>query len=266
MKLRAPRGVVARSQSGEAFVVDEQGCIDVDDEVAEALVAIGYERVASHARAMVEVKAPAGVLRVQSTDGGETFEVDRDGKLLVPVALAEALLESGDYELLVSPEVKAQIEELRGPQGERGEQGPQGAVGAPGALGPKGDRGERGEPGPQGPQGSQGERGPSPEHRWIETRLQFKQPDGRWGVAVDLRGPQGTGGVGGGNGMPGVPGPQGPQGAQGSGTGGTSDGSVPYFVPADETFTVPIYRQALFARTIDCEGTIDLEGDLILVN
>jgi hypothetical protein len=227
---------------------------------------------------LIELRAPAGVLRVESATG-EIFNVDAEGKLRVPAALAEMLLENGEYELIVSSEVKAALDEMRGPQGDPGLPGPQG---------PQGERGQNGLiglPGPQGPQGPQGERGPAPEHRWTETRLQFRQPDGKWGSAVDLRGPQGGGGGGGGSvslsggaqgpqgvsGTPGVPGFQGPQGAQGaqgaagSGSGGGAAG-VPLFIAFDETFTVPANQQTLFAMTIDCEGILDIEGFLVAVN
>ena len=116
----------------------------------------------------------------------------------------------------------------RGPQGERGAQGIQGPAGADGATGPAGtagQQGEQGEPGPkgdtgatgpQGPQGPQGEPGPKgdtgargatgatgpagadgadglpPEHEWQGTALRFKEPDGSWGQAVDLRGAPGS--------------------------------------------------------------------------
>jgi hypothetical protein len=164
---------------------------------------------------------------------------------------------------------------LDGANGRNGAPGPQGVKGADGLIGPAGAQGERGAVGergvpgipgpmgPQGPQGPQGDVGPVPRHEWRGTSLRFEQASGKWGQWVDLRGQDGAtithGARGGGIG------PQGPQGASGGG-GGTSDGSVPYFVPAGETFTVPIYRQALFARTIDVEGLVELDGDLVLVN
>lgn len=123
--------------------------------------------------------------------------------------------------------------------------------------------GKRGPPGPRGPIG------PMPRHEWrtladgrVELRFQIA-PD-TWGPwSENLRGPRGfmSGGMGGGFTVI--------DSGGGNGNGGgttTGDGSVPYFIPADETYTVPIYRQALFARTIDAEGMVDLEGDLILVN
>ena len=41
---------------------------------------------------------------------------------------------------------------------------------------------------------------------------------------------------------------------------------VPYYIGPAETFTVPLYRQALFAMTIDVEGTLDVDGYLIEVS
>lgn len=62
-------------------------------------------------------------------------------------------------------------------------EGPRGLQGLPGERGPKGDT------------------GPMPDHRWRGTALQFTRADGRWGLAVDLKGPTGAGGfVGGGGG------------------------------------------------------------------
>lgn len=37
-----------------------------------------------------------------------------------------------------------------------------------------------------------------PDHRWIGTKLQFRDPDGNWGKAVDLKGPRSTGAIFGG--------------------------------------------------------------------
>lgn len=112
-----------------------------------------------------------------------------------------------------------------GPQGPQGIQGPPGADGATGPAGPAGQQGEQGAPGPkgdtgatgpqgpegpQGPQGQKGDPGPKgdtgatgpvgadgadglpPEHEWQGTALRFKEPDGSWGQAVDLRGPAGS--------------------------------------------------------------------------
>lgn len=51
----------------------------------------------------------------------------------------------------------------------------------------------QGAQGPPGPQGPQGDIGPMPLHRWDETKLQFEIEPGKWGAAVDLRGPAGNG-------------------------------------------------------------------------
>lgn len=89
----------------------------------------------------------------------------------------------------------------RGPQGERGAQGIQGPAGADGATGPAGPAGQQGEQGEPGPKGDTGDAGPAgadgadglpPEHEWQGTALRFKEPDGSWGQAVDLRGAPGS--------------------------------------------------------------------------
>ena len=38
-----------------------------------------------------------------------------------------------------------------------------------------------------------GDDGETPQHRWVGTKLQFKNPDGSWGKLVDLKGPRGGG-------------------------------------------------------------------------
>ncbi|MBR2611372.1 tail fiber protein, partial [Desulfovibrio sp.] len=89
----------------------------------------------------------------------------------------------------------------RGPQDERGAQGIQGPAGADGATGPAGPAGQQGEQGEPGPKGDTGDAGPAgadgadglpPEHEWQGTALRFKEPDGSWGQAVDLRGAPGS--------------------------------------------------------------------------
>jgi hypothetical protein len=45
-----------------------------------------------------------------------------------------------------------------------------------------------------------------------------------------------------------------------------SGGFVPVFIPSGETFTVPEDKQALFAMTIDNEGTLVVDGYLVQVN
>lgn len=55
-------------------------------------------------------------------------------------------------------------------------------------------------------------------------------------------------------------GPPGVAGADGA------NGMVPYFIASGETFTVPEFKQALFAMNIDNEGILDVEGFLIEVD
>lgn len=95
----------------------------------------------------------------------------------------------------------------RGPAGKKGDTGPQGPAGpkgnpgiqgAEGPQGPQGEKGAKGDPGPKGNPGATGAPGKDgsdglpPEHEWQGTALRFKEPDGSWGQAVDLRGPQGA--------------------------------------------------------------------------
>ncbi len=85
-----------------------------------------------------------------------------------------------------------------GPQGPAGPQGVPGIEGPEGPQGPQGEKGATGDPGPKGDQGEKGEKGDDgaqglpPEHEWQGTTLRFKEPDGSWGQAVDLRGPAGS--------------------------------------------------------------------------
>jgi hypothetical protein len=45
-----------------------------------------------------------------------------------------------------------------------------------------------------------------------------------------------------------------------------TSGMVPYFIAATETFTVPVYKQALFEMTIDSQGLLVVDGFLIQVS
>jgi len=72
-----------------------------------------------------------------------------------------------------------------------------GMDGLPGQDGLPGTDGAIGRDGAEGPQGPLGE---TPEHKWQGEKLSFKNPDGTWGKAIDLRGPQGSGGGSGGGG------------------------------------------------------------------
>lgn len=88
----------------------------------------------------------------------------------------------------------------RGPQGlkgDKGEQGPEGPQGPRGLIGPQGEpglRGEKGDPGPRGPQGEigpkgeKGEQGKPPEHQIKDSKIRFKNPDGKWGEWISLEG------------------------------------------------------------------------------
>lgn len=79
-----------------------------------------------------------------------------------------------------------------GPKGDPGIQGPEGPQGPQGEKGAKGDPGPKGDTGDIGPTGANGAPGLPPEHEWQGTALRFKEPDGIWGQAVDLRGPAGA--------------------------------------------------------------------------
>jgi hypothetical protein len=48
--------------------------------------------------------------------------------------------------------------------------------------------------------------------------------------------------------------------------GAASDSTVPYFIPAATTYTVNEYKQALFATSIDVEGTLEVNGLLVEVS
>jgi hypothetical protein len=134
-------------------------------------------------------------------------------------------------ELLETGQFKSAPRELLiGPEGPRGEHGMDGLDGNEGIRGERGLRGFVGPTGATGPRGLEGERGAT-------------GPKGERGATGD-------------------------SGLMGWGGGGavSGDGSVPYFIPSGQTFTIPIYRQALFETTIDCEGLIDCSGLLIMVN
>lgn len=46
----------------------------------------------------------------------------------------------------------------------------------------------------------------------------------------------------------------------------SSSGFVPYFVAADDTWTLPEFYQVTYATPIDNEGTLDIEGILVEVD
>lgn len=90
------------------------------------------------------------------------------------------------------PEGPEGLQGPAGPKGDPGIQGPEGPQGPQGERGAKGDPGPKGEPGAKGEKGNDGAQGLPPEHEWQGTALRFKEPDGSWGQAVDLRGPAGS--------------------------------------------------------------------------
>ena len=104
---------------------------------------------------------------------------------------------------------------LIGPAGPKGETGATGATGPKGDPGAQGEPGARGETGPAGAEGQQGPKGDMPAHQWTGTKLAFQNPDGSYGAAVDLIGPQGPQGKQGIQGIQGEKGEQGEQGPQG---------------------------------------------------
>ena len=64
--------------------------------------------------------------------------------------------------------------------------------------------------------------GPSPEHEWEGTSLKFKNPDGSWGTATDLKGQKGDTGATGPQGIPGKDGQDGKDGEPGTAVPATS--------------------------------------------
>jgi hypothetical protein len=46
----------------------------------------------------------------------------------------------------------------------------------------------------------------------------------------------------------------------------SGDGLVPYYIPVGETFTVPLYRQALFSEAIENDGALIVNGLLLGVD
>jgi len=70
-----------------------------------------------------------------------------------------------------------------------------GAKGDKGDKGNKGVKGDKGDAGIDGANGAPGQTGLPPDHQWVGTQLQFKKPDGSWGVLVDLKGDDGIDGV-----------------------------------------------------------------------
>lgn len=52
----------------------------------------------------------------------------------------------------------------------------------------------------------------------------------------------------------------------GGGSSSVTAGMVPYYIAPTETFTVPLYKQALFEMNIDNEGILVVDGFLIEVD
>ena len=66
-----------------------------------------------------------------------------------------------------------------------------GAKGDKGADGRNGENGTNGTNGTDGATGATGATGLAPAHRWVGTTLQFQNPNGSWGVVIDLKGEKG---------------------------------------------------------------------------
>jgi hypothetical protein len=94
-------------------------------------------------------------------------------------------------------------------------EGPEGPRGLQGERGFKGDKGDQGDKGIQGERGIQGIQGEIPSHNWIGTALQWDNPDGSNGLAVELKGERGFKGDAGDIGPKGDTGERGIQGIQG---------------------------------------------------
>ena len=69
------------------------------------------------------------------------------------------------------------------------------ASGTEGPVGPVGPQGPEGAVGPEGPVGPQGLKGDKPAHIWSGTSLRFQNPDGSYGLSVNLQGPAGIQGA-----------------------------------------------------------------------
>lgn len=105
-----------------------------------------------------------------------------EGRMNSIVKLDGCLLKS-NYKLLPGMRLVTPIKVLKGLNGKNGRDGKDGINGKDGAkgdIGPKGDQGKRGKA------GNDGKSGRPPGHRWQDKKLQFKQPDGKWGELIDL--------------------------------------------------------------------------------
>jgi len=52
----------------------------------------------------------------------------------------------------------------------------------------------------------------------------------------------------------------------GGGSSSSGGGMVPYYIPVDETFTVPLYKQGLFSEPIEVDGGLVVNGLLLGVD
>lgn len=89
----------------------------------------------------------------------------------------------------------------------------------------------------------------------------FTRIDSVWYESQEgISGPNGPPGVDGEPGADGPPGPQGPPGIAGT------DGMVPYYIASGQTFTVPVFKQALWAVPIVVDGILLIDGVLVPVD
>ena len=111
---------------------------------------------------------------------GKHVNVDESGRVSVPEATEEVF---GVARLLTEEEVAQGL--MLGP-------GPA-FVSVADVVNLRG-RGPQGEQGDPGDDGDRGPSGPAPAYQWSGASLRFKNPDGTWGVYVNLTGPQGPAG------------------------------------------------------------------------
>ena len=103
---------------------------------------------------------------------------------------------------------------------------------------------------------------------FIQQILESSGGDDSGGDGLVIPGPAGA------NGRDGIAGPPGFSDDSGSssdnmmipGPKGDDGPMVPYFIGVNETFLVPLYKQALFSMNIDNNGTLEIDGFLIEVD
>lgn len=81
----------------------------------------------------------------------------------------------------------------KGLDGKDGKDGSDGTDGKDGKDGKDGINGIDGIRGKDGLNGIDGKKGDKPKHEWDDTKLRFENPDGSWGVYIDLKGEDGKG-------------------------------------------------------------------------